>query len=74
MCRALYTLAFGELVSKRKAVEWALSVLPESWRALVEKAVAGRADDSAAPDSVADALAFVECVAGQAETMPHPLT
>jgi predicted nucleotidyltransferase len=61
MCRALYTLAFGELVSKRKAVEWALSVLPQSWRALLEEAVAGRADDSAAPDSVADALAFVEC-------------
>ena len=67
MCRALYTLAFGELVSKRNAVEWALSALPESWRALVEEAVARRADATADPRRVADLLAFVEWVATQAE-------
>jgi len=50
-------------VSKPKAVEWAVSALPEPWRALVERAVAARADESADPDSVADVLAFVEWVA-----------
>ena len=67
MCRALYTLASGELISKRKAVEWALSALPESWRALVVEIVARRAQATADPHRVADVLAFVEWVATQAE-------
>ena len=63
ICRALYTLTFGELVSKRKAAEWAVSALPEPWRNLIEKAVARRADPSPDPDSVADLLGFVEWAA-----------
>jgi hypothetical protein len=63
MCRALYTLAFGELVSKGRATEWAVSGLPEPWRSLVEKAVARRHDASPDEDSVADVLAFVEWAA-----------
>jgi len=63
MCRALYTLTFGELVSKRKASDWAASTLPEPWRALVDKTIAARADESADHASVADVLAFAEWVA-----------
>jgi len=62
------------LISKRKAAEWAISTMPEPWSALVLKSVAARASESAGDDYVADVLAFVEWVAGQAETMPHPLT
>src|SRR5206468_9530234 len=39
MCRALYTLAFGQRSEERRAVEWAVSELPEPWRGLVEKVV-----------------------------------
>ncbi len=63
MCRALYTLAFGELVSKWKAVEWAASTLPEPWSALVQKSVAARADPTPDETTIADVLAFVQWVA-----------
>ena len=36
VCRALYTLATGELPTKPQAVAWALAVAPERWRALIE--------------------------------------
>jgi len=68
MCRALYTLAFGELVSKRKAAEWAVSGLPEPWRELVEKAVAARADPAPDEDAIPDVLGFVQWVAVEGET------
>ncbi len=42
LCRVLYTLEFGEIVSKRLAAEWALSVLGENWRPLIERALQGR--------------------------------
>lgn len=68
MCRALYTLAFGQLVSKRKAAaEWAGSALPEPWRTLVENAVALRDEDTADPETIADVLAFVQWCAAEGE-------
>jgi hypothetical protein len=36
MCRALSTIETGVLLSKRQAVAWALSHLPEPWRSTVE--------------------------------------
>ena len=44
MCRALCTLATGELRSKRQAVVWALATLSEPWRGLVERSQAWRGD------------------------------
>jgi hypothetical protein len=38
LCRALYTLAHGEIASKRQSVAWARQSLPEPWRGLVELA------------------------------------
>lgn len=67
MCRALYTLVFGDLVSKQRAAAWAVSALPEPWRGMVESSVAGRADTAPAPASVPDVLRFVEWVAAEGE-------
>jgi hypothetical protein len=36
VCRALYTIECGEMVSKRDAVAWALTHLPAEWRPLIE--------------------------------------
>jgi hypothetical protein len=36
ICRALYTLEFGELPTKPQAVSWALEALAEPWRILVQ--------------------------------------
>jgi len=66
MCRALYTLTFGELVSKRMAAEWARKALPEQWSALVASLVAVRADATEAPATIPDVLGFVEWVSERA--------
>lgn len=72
MCRALYTLALGELVSKRKAGEWALSALREPWRGLIAKAVALRADATPAEDRIAEVLDFVQWCAAEGEEFASP--
>jgi predicted nucleotidyltransferase len=40
MCRVLYTLEFGTVVSKSIATRWAQQVLGEPWAALIERALA----------------------------------
>ena len=67
MCRAMYTLTFGELASKRKATAWAASALPGPWRDLVETSVARRADPTADPAAIANVLRFVEWAAAEGE-------
>src|SRR5262245_26383552 len=46
MCRALSTLACGQLWSKPRAVAWALAHLPEPWRSTVERSQAWRTDQT----------------------------
>jgi predicted nucleotidyltransferase len=67
MCRALYTLASGELASKRKAPKWAVSALPEPWRCLVEASVARRSDSTDDDTTIADVLRFVQWAAAEGE-------
>jgi len=42
MCRALYTLETGAVISKPAAARWALSALGEPWRPLIQRALAWR--------------------------------
>ena len=67
MCRALYTLAFGELVSKRTAAEWAISALTEPRSHLVERSVADRADPTPDEAAIEDVLRFVQWAASEGE-------
>lgn len=46
MCRALYTLAHGELTTKPRSVAWALGVLPEPWRSTVARSQQWRTDST----------------------------
>lgn len=65
MCRALYTLACGEVCSKPRAVEWALGALPEPWHTLVEQSRGWRADNRTTPDdaTIAEVRRFLAWVA-----------
>jgi len=45
MCRALYTLQYGTIVSKPVAAQWAQEALGERWARLIERALAWRHDD-----------------------------
>lgn len=57
ICRALFTLAHGEVVSKPVAADWACSTLPPPWPALIAKALIWRHDTR--PDDLQETLAFV---------------
>ncbi len=62
MCRALYTLAHGEVVSKPAAATWAQAILPPPWPALIAKALVWRHDKR--PDNMTDMLAFIRYAIG----------
>jgi hypothetical protein len=42
LCRILYTLEHGTVVSKAVAARWALATLDKRWIGLIERAVIGR--------------------------------
>jgi Domain of unknown function (DUF4111)/Nucleotidyltransferase domain len=54
MCRMLYTLACGEVVSKPAAARWAIATQDARWVLLIERALAWRRDDGV--DRGADVL------------------
>src|SRR5207247_1945094 len=63
MCRALYTLACGELSSKPRAVAWALETFREPWRSTVGRSRAWRTDNAPDPTSVPEVRRFVRWAA-----------
>jgi hypothetical protein len=62
MCRMIYTLRHGEIVSKPAAARWAMKELDERWRGLVETAVHWNGEDL---DNLAEAVAFIWYVGGE---------
>lgn len=42
LCRILYTLQFGDIVSKPKAARWVKETMGEKWNALIDQAWIGR--------------------------------
>jgi len=63
ICRALYTLEFGELPTKPQAVAWALDALPEPWRGLVRWSQEHRADKTPDDARIPDIMRFVRWAA-----------
>jgi hypothetical protein len=63
MCRALAALTSGQLLSKPRAVAWALAALPEPWRSTVERSQAWRTDPTVDPAIVAEVRDFVRWAA-----------
>jgi predicted nucleotidyltransferase len=63
ICRALYTIEFGDLPTKPQAVTWAQKTLPEPWHALVEWSQAHRADKTADAGKIPDVMRFVRWAA-----------
>jgi predicted nucleotidyltransferase len=65
LCRVLWTIEHGTIVSKQAAAEWALSELEPEWRPLIQEALAERADPvgrwyaPGSEDDRARTLAFV---------------
>jgi hypothetical protein len=57
MCRALYTLQHGQVVSKPIAARWGQEVFGERWEALIERALAWPSGSQ--PDSLDETLDFI---------------
>jgi hypothetical protein len=61
ICRILYTLQHGNVVSKRVAARWAQGALIDRWTPLIEGTWAGRRNPEleARPEEVSETLAFI---------------
>ena len=54
LCRILYTLQHGEVVSKPKAVNWVIANVSKNWKELVDRAWVGRHDNSQSTPTAED--------------------
>jgi hypothetical protein len=66
MCRALYTLQYGAVVSKTAAARWAQETLEERWHGLIERALAWRRGVPLGGEGAVlcmdETLGFIRCV------------
>lgn len=68
MCRALCSLATGELPSKQRAVAWALKTIPKPWHSTVERSQIWRIDNTVDPDIVLEVRRFIYWAASTGES------
>jgi hypothetical protein len=59
ICRILYTMEHGEVVSKREAARWAEENMHERWRPLIERAWLGRQSPSGPMEDANETIAFI---------------
>lgn len=61
LCRLLYTLEYGAVVSKPVAAAWAEAALDERWMPLIERAITGRQHPhlSATSEDMSETLALI---------------
>ncbi|MEM7113532.1 MAG: aminoglycoside adenylyltransferase domain-containing protein [Chloroflexota bacterium] len=62
MCRVLYTLRYGEIVSKPEAVRWATTELDERWHRLIETAVSWQGEPL---DNLAKTVELIQLVSDE---------
>jgi hypothetical protein len=70
MCRMLYTLEAGQVISKPAAARWASQTLDSQWTSLIDRALAGwqKGDPPAAAErDVRETAALIRYAAGQCE-------
>lgn len=64
MCRVLYTLRHGEIVSKPEAVRWAMTELDERWHGLIKTAVSWQGEPL---DNLEETVALIRLVSEEVE-------
>lgn len=69
LCRILYTLQYGTIVSKPVAARWAQETLDNQWMPLIERTWTGRHHPGleASPDDVNGTLAFIRFALEQSQ-------
>jgi len=73
LCRMLYTLKHGEILSKRAAANWALENLDPKWGMLIEHALIGRQTPNlqADPEDIEGTLRMMQFVLAQTNPTPY---
>lgn len=73
LCRMLYTLRHGKVLSKPAAASWALEILDPKWRLLIERALIGRQTPNleAVPEDVHGTLSLMQDVLAQTNPTPY---
>jgi len=69
LCRMLYTLQYGTIVSKPVAAKWATDTLDAKWKPLIERAWIGRQNpgSDAQPEDITDTLDMIRFMMKQME-------
>lgn len=73
LCRMLYTLEHGDVLSKSAAGEWAKSKLEYKWTPLIERALIGRQnpDEEAVPEDIHGTLEMMRYTLQQIKPTPY---
>jgi hypothetical protein len=71
MCRALYALEHGDIVSKPVATRWAQAVLADRWGALIDRAAAWPQEPQ--PDSLSETLDLIRYTIECAQQLDYVL-
>jgi predicted nucleotidyltransferase len=74
LCRMLYTLEHGQILSKSAAVKWAMENLHSKWKPLIEQALIGRQNSNldADPADRKGTLDMMRYTLGQIMPTPYP--
>ncbi len=74
LCRILYTLEFGDVVSKPKAARWAKETVGEKWKALIDRAWVGRHNSqlTADTDDINQTLDFIRYTRERSQQVKIP--
>jgi hypothetical protein len=74
MCRILYTLQHGAVVSKHAAADWAQASLGARWRPVIERAFTGRRmpQAEAQPDDADETLNLMRYTLARSQQFEPP--
>jgi len=74
LCRILYTIQTGDVVSKMAAARWARETLDPRWVPLIESAIHGRQhpNQEPLPEDVAETLDMIRYAMQRAKPTPYP--
>jgi predicted nucleotidyltransferase len=74
LCRMLYTLRTGQVLSKPRAAEWAMQNLDARWKPLIQRAIVGRqnSDLEADPADLNETLEMMKYTVQQSKPTPYP--
>jgi hypothetical protein len=71
MCRILFTLQFGTIISKPRAARWAQESLGKRWVGLIERALTWQTDDGV--DDLSETIEFIRYTLERVATPPSEL-